>query len=160
MDQLEPEKEVENFANEYGTGNSVSEPADFLPSGGSVEPDLPGSPIIRLLQHVRVTKRTQQPGYVNDAAVAPLMLIPSMMPQAMRRAITSTVTTVHRGVMMARHTHRVVRRPPLKPARPAIHHHLFQNPLMSIPQSHLYLLSLLKARTNLVCSLWQLRALL
>ncbi|KAF9529754.1 hypothetical protein CPB83DRAFT_811862 [Crepidotus variabilis] len=71
LDQLEPEKDVENFVNEYGTGNTLSEPADFLPSSGSNEPDLPGSPIVRLVQYSRISKRPPQQGFSNDIQIAP-----------------------------------------------------------------------------------------
>ncbi|KAF9550611.1 hypothetical protein CPC08DRAFT_699235 [Agrocybe pediades] len=66
LDQLEPEKDVENFVNEYGTGNSIALPAEFTPSNG-MEPQLPGSPIIRTAEHQRVTRRVV-PAYHSEAA--------------------------------------------------------------------------------------------
>ncbi len=70
LDQLEIEKDVENFANEYGTGNLVSQPPDFTPSNGIGEPELPGSPIMRYTQHERVSKRPPIP-YQDDPVQNP-----------------------------------------------------------------------------------------
>jgi len=66
LDNLEPEKDVENFVNEYGTGNSIALPPDFSPSNG-LEPQLPGSPIIRTADHQRVSRRPA-PVYHSEAA--------------------------------------------------------------------------------------------
>ncbi|KAF8911561.1 SH3 domain-containing protein [Gymnopilus junonius] len=67
LDQLEPEKDVENFVHEYGTGNSIAFPAEFAPSNGLGEPQLPGSPVIRTLDYQRVSRRPPAV-YHSDAA--------------------------------------------------------------------------------------------
>ncbi|KAH9485613.1 Septation protein imp2 [Psilocybe cubensis] len=67
LDQLEPEKDVENFVNEYGTGNSIATPAEFTPSNGHLDPQLPDSPVIRAVDYQRVTRRAA-PAYHSDAA--------------------------------------------------------------------------------------------
>jgi len=70
LDQLEPEKDVENFVNEYGTGNSISQPSDFVPSSVQGEPEMPGSPLMRAVSFIRVTRRQPQPALHNEAAIA------------------------------------------------------------------------------------------
>lgn len=53
--------------NEYGTGNSIAFPAEFIPSNGQGDPQLPGSPIIRATEFQRVSRRVA-PAYHSDAA--------------------------------------------------------------------------------------------
>lgn len=65
LDQLEPEKDVENFVNQYGTGNTISIPTEFQPSNSLLEPQQPGSPIIRHVEFQRVTGRVA-PAYLNE----------------------------------------------------------------------------------------------
>ncbi|KAF7290061.1 SH3-domain-containing protein [Mycena chlorophos] len=66
LDQLEPDKDVENFVNEYGTGNSIPDPPVFVPYPGQ-QPDgssrqVPGS---RPATFVRASARPI-PQYQND----------------------------------------------------------------------------------------------
>ncbi|KAF8963615.1 hypothetical protein BDZ97DRAFT_984324 [Flammula alnicola] len=67
LDQLEPEKDVENFVNEYGTGNTVAQPPEFTPSNGLLDPQLPGSPVMKTVDHQRVSRRPA-PAYHSEAA--------------------------------------------------------------------------------------------
>ncbi len=69
LDQLEPEKDVENFVNEYGTGNMISQPAIFNSSNEVGEPELPGSPILRYTQYQRISRRPPMPTYINEATI-------------------------------------------------------------------------------------------
>ncbi|CAA7260509.1 unnamed protein product [Cyclocybe aegerita] len=61
LDQLEPEKDVENFVNEYGTGNAITQPPEFVPTNGLSEPQMPPSPLLKTVQFPRVSNRPQQP---------------------------------------------------------------------------------------------------
>ncbi|KDR75592.1 hypothetical protein GALMADRAFT_68235 [Galerina marginata CBS 339.88] len=67
LDNLDYEKDVLNFVNEYGTGNSIALPAEFAPSNGLLEPQLPPPPIIRTVQHQRICRR-ETPAYNSEAA--------------------------------------------------------------------------------------------
>ncbi|KAJ7496597.1 SH3 domain-containing protein [Mycena latifolia] len=68
LDQLEPDKDVENFVQEYGTGNSIPDPPVFVPypeqqSDGSSSKQAPGS---RPAQFVRASARPPAPAYPTD----------------------------------------------------------------------------------------------
>ncbi|KAF9478111.1 hypothetical protein BDN70DRAFT_880370 [Pholiota conissans] len=66
LDQLEPEKDVENFVNEYGTGNTIAMPAEFQPANG-LEPQQPASPVLRTVDFQRISRRVA-PAYHSEAA--------------------------------------------------------------------------------------------
>lgn len=62
---------MENFVNQYGTGNAISTPTEFKPSNGLLKPQQPGSPIIRHdhVEFKRVTGRVA-PAYLNEQGPA------------------------------------------------------------------------------------------
>ncbi|KAJ6534033.1 hypothetical protein DFH09DRAFT_123598 [Mycena vulgaris] len=67
LDQLEPDKDVEHFVQEYGTGNSIPDPPTFVPypeqqPDGSSSKPTPGS---RPAQFARASARPA-PAYQND----------------------------------------------------------------------------------------------
>ncbi|KAJ7252427.1 SH3 domain-containing protein [Mycena haematopus] len=86
LDQLEPDKDVENFVQEYGTGNSIPDPPVFVPypgqqpDSGSNSKPTPGS---RPAQFVRASARPapaypdQDPGGV--ASPEPSFQAPSQL---------------------------------------------------------------------------------
>ncbi|KAF8161367.1 hypothetical protein B0H34DRAFT_700652 [Crassisporium funariophilum] len=67
LDQLEPEKDSENFVNEYGTGNSIVQPPEFTQSSGLLDPQLPGPPIVRQSEFARTSQRPA-PVYLTEGA--------------------------------------------------------------------------------------------
>ncbi|KAJ7133722.1 SH3 domain-containing protein [Mycena crocata] len=73
LDQLEPDKDVENFVQEYGTGNSIPDPPVFVPYPGQ-QPDSSSKPTpgTRPAQFVRASARPA-PAYQTDqdAAILP-----------------------------------------------------------------------------------------
>ncbi|KAJ7478612.1 SH3 domain-containing protein [Mycena galericulata] len=77
LDQLEPDKDVENFVHEYGTGNSIPDPPVFVPYPGQ-QPDASSkqTPGTRPAQFVRASARPApayqtDPGTTNPNASAP-----------------------------------------------------------------------------------------
>ncbi|KIM40368.1 hypothetical protein M413DRAFT_446555 [Hebeloma cylindrosporum] len=68
LDQLETEKDIENFVNEYGTGNTIARPPEISHSTGLLEPQLPGSPLTRTADHKRVSRRSAPVYQHSDAA--------------------------------------------------------------------------------------------
>ncbi|KAF8058716.1 SH3 domain-containing protein [Lyophyllum atratum] len=77
LDQLEPERDVENFVSDYGTGNVISDPATFIPYNardGSA-PSEP-MPVRRPATFTRITRRAaptyhNQPGLQDTAEDLP-----------------------------------------------------------------------------------------
>lgn len=57
LDQLDPVADVENFVSEYGTGNAILQPADFVPFSGSHNPQSAPAPKIRQANFVRISNR-------------------------------------------------------------------------------------------------------
>ncbi|KAH6910412.1 SH3 domain-containing protein [Coprinopsis sp. MPI-PUGE-AT-0042] len=82
LDQLDPVADVENFVNEYGTGNQILQPSDFVPfSSGSHNPASAPAPKIRVANFVRISNRPPV-AYVDDAsqAQAPAQPAPPLQP--------------------------------------------------------------------------------
>ncbi|KAF7362475.1 SH3-domain-containing protein [Mycena venus] len=84
LDQLEPDKDVENFVQEYGTGNSIPDPPVFVPAGqnpdsSSNSKQAPGS---RPAQFVRASARPAPAYPEQDAVVATQQ--PEPQPQSTR----------------------------------------------------------------------------
>ncbi|KAK7057780.1 SH3-domain-containing protein [Favolaschia claudopus] len=81
LDQLEPDKDVENFVQEYGTGNSIPEPPVFVPYNGqqseSPSKQTPGS---RPAEFIRASARPA-PAYPEQDPVVPTQP-PEPQPQA------------------------------------------------------------------------------
>ncbi|KAF9523616.1 hypothetical protein CPB83DRAFT_775169 [Crepidotus variabilis] len=77
IDQLVPDNDVRNFAEEYGTGNSFSMPANFNPSEDSVEqPTKP--PIIHFIHNQCVSKPQYHLGQSNEDSPAILLSAPTV----------------------------------------------------------------------------------
>ncbi|KAF5321999.1 hypothetical protein D9619_001619 [Psilocybe cf. subviscida] len=89
LDQLEPEKDVENFVNEYGTGNTILYPAEIPPSNGGQEAQLPASPLLKTSEHLRVSRRPA-PAYHPDQGENNDNLKQSVDNQHYTQAINST----------------------------------------------------------------------
>lgn len=53
LDQLEPDRDVENFVHEYGTGNSVPDPPEFVQYDGKTEQPAPTSHAARFIRKTR-----------------------------------------------------------------------------------------------------------
>ncbi|PPQ64545.1 hypothetical protein CVT24_008447 [Panaeolus cyanescens] len=68
LDNLEPERDVENFVNEFGTGNLISVPAEFIATSSVGEPQLPPPPLIRYADYQRTSRRAV-PAYHHEHAV-------------------------------------------------------------------------------------------
>lgn len=84
LDQLEPERDVENFVEEYGTGNAIPDPPIFIPytdgpdaspSGGSSSSPPPRSavspPTTHLATFTRVSTRPAPTYPVTTASIPP-----------------------------------------------------------------------------------------
>ncbi|KAJ6631366.1 SH3 domain-containing protein [Mycena sp. CBHHK59/15] len=66
LDQLEPDKDVENFVQEYGTGNSIPDPPVFVPyPGQQLDSSSKSKPGTRPAQFVRASARPA-PAYQNE----------------------------------------------------------------------------------------------
>ncbi|KAJ7645940.1 SH3 domain-containing protein [Mycena polygramma] len=82
LDQLEPDKDVENFVQEYGTGNAIPDPPVFVPYPGQ-QPDSSSksSPGTRPANFVRASARPA-PAYQTDQEVVPSVPEPAPAPAA------------------------------------------------------------------------------
>jgi len=69
LDQMEPERDIVNFVNEYGTGNSVAQPTDFVATTLQGDPQMPSSPTVRTANYQRITRRDPQPAYHNESDI-------------------------------------------------------------------------------------------
>ncbi|KAJ7750126.1 SH3 domain-containing protein [Mycena maculata] len=76
LDQLEPDKDVENFVQEYGTGNSIPDPPVFVPYPGQ-QPDASAkqTPGTRPAQFVRASARPA-PAYQTEPETPNLNMSP------------------------------------------------------------------------------------
>lgn len=58
LDQLEPDRDVENFVTDYGTGNTISDPQTFTPyNAQDSSANNPPAPSSRPAEFVRVSRR-------------------------------------------------------------------------------------------------------
>ncbi|EAU91803.1 SH3 domain-containing protein [Coprinopsis cinerea okayama7 len=89
LDQLDPLTDVENFVNEYGTGNTIQQPTEFTPhSGGSQNPpSLAPTPKVRPANFVRISTRPPVTYQVDDGAQLPPDAVP---PGAIPNGVNAT----------------------------------------------------------------------
>ncbi|TFK25705.1 SH3 domain-containing protein [Coprinopsis marcescibilis] len=71
LDQLDPQLDVENFVNEYGTGNSISQPGEFTPYSGGGNPVQAPPNKVRTAQFVRISTRPPAAYPDNDPQTPP-----------------------------------------------------------------------------------------
>ncbi|KAG6897999.1 hypothetical protein C0992_007488 [Termitomyces sp. T32_za158] len=70
LDQLEAERDIENFVVKYGTGNIISDPAAFVPFRDGIAPPEPRL-VKRPAMFTRVTRRAVPPYPINADANVP-----------------------------------------------------------------------------------------
>ncbi|KAJ7188987.1 SH3 domain-containing protein [Mycena filopes] len=81
LDQLEPDKDVENFVQEYGTGNSIPDPPVFVPyPGQQPDPAAKTTPGSRPAEFVRASARPA-PAYPSEQEAAASPEQPAQQPQ-------------------------------------------------------------------------------
>jgi hypothetical protein len=57
LDRHDTDRDVENFVNEYGTGNQIIQPPNFVQNTELLDPELPGPSTIRQAEFIRISQR-------------------------------------------------------------------------------------------------------